>query len=132
MNKLDIENLKLFFDSWLKEINKESDSNPIIVEGKKDLKSLRILGVKGQIYCISGRSLVNIIDELSTYQKIIILTDFDKEGRKISRKLIKNLQALGIRIELKFQNEIKKIVKGKVSVIEGLDTFLKKLGLIER
>ncbi|MHA1410051.1 MAG: toprim domain-containing protein [Candidatus Odinarchaeia archaeon] len=122
--------LKTGFLSWLKELNKESESAPIIVEGKKDLEALRTIGVTGIIYCVYGKSISNLADELSKYHTVIILTDFDAEGKKIKDKLIYYLQTIGVKIELKYRNEIKKLVKGRVRVIEGLDTFLINHGVI--
>ena len=69
--------------------NNLSSNSIIIVEGKRDSRILRILGIKGQIIEKAGFSLHELVDKVFQAETIVILTDFDSEGKKL-RKHIKN------------------------------------------
>ncbi|MHA1754732.1 MAG: toprim domain-containing protein [Candidatus Odinarchaeia archaeon] len=112
------------FNSFIDELNEDSRFYPIIVEGKKDLISLRKLGVEGKIYCISGKSIDKITEDLRLFKKVILLTDFDFEGYKIKYRILRVLQEFGVKVDLKYSKKIREIVKGKVDVIEGLKKFI--------
>jgi 2,5-diamino-6-(ribosylamino)-4(3H)-pyrimidinone 5'-phosphate reductase len=111
-------------------MNLDSIQNPIIVEGKKDVESLRNLGIKGIISSLNGRSINDLVDQFRNFSKIIILTDYDSEGVKIKNKLVRNLQLEGIKTELSYYNILRKILKGGVLQVEGLFNFIKNKGWI--
>ncbi|MFX0084474.1 MAG: toprim domain-containing protein [Candidatus Hodarchaeota archaeon] len=69
--------------------NKLTSNSVFIVEGKRDTKILRLLGIKGQIIERGGLSLHELVDKTSQAETIVILTDFDTEGKKL-QKIIKN------------------------------------------
>lgn len=57
----------------------------IIVEGKKDEKVLQNFGLDN-IIKIGGKNLHNIILTIKHDKEIVILTDFDKAGRKLAAR----------------------------------------------
>ncbi|MFH7880899.1 MAG: hypothetical protein QXI09_02730 [Candidatus Aenigmatarchaeota archaeon] len=63
----------------IEEMNKDLDF--VIVEGKKDKKVLSILGFKKKIILVNSKILPN--------GKFTILTDFDREGKRFEKILIK-------------------------------------------
>ncbi|MCD6473935.1 MAG: toprim domain-containing protein [Thermoplasmata archaeon] len=75
----------------LKELNK---TIPIIVEGPKDVEALHSLGINGKIITIyKGMEIANFCDFIAAnYKEIIILTDWDKQGWRLCKKLVKNLK----------------------------------------
>ncbi|MEM0333354.1 MAG: hypothetical protein QXX30_02735 [Candidatus Aenigmatarchaeota archaeon] len=62
----------------IEEMNKDLDF--VIVEGKKDKKVLNILGFKKKILLLSSRLILK--------GKFTILTDFDKEGKRLEKILL--------------------------------------------
>ncbi|MEA2054510.1 MAG: toprim domain-containing protein [Candidatus Thermoplasmatota archaeon] len=70
-----------------------NESIPIIVEGEKDVDALRRLGIKGKILTIhSGKKIVDFCDMIaSEYDKVVILTDWDKKGGRLSNAIEQNL-----------------------------------------
>jgi 5S rRNA maturation endonuclease (ribonuclease M5) len=71
----------------LDKVLKELKGKLIIVEGKNDKKALEGLGVRNVI-AINGRPLYKIVQyTIKNSKEIIILTDFDKQGKKIHSKL---------------------------------------------
>jgi len=82
-----------FFD-YIREIMNDI----VIVEGKNDAKGLYTLGLKF-ILVIRGRPLFRIVAEVEKLREfhrnsdIIILTDFDREGKRMATELAKLLRA---------------------------------------
>lgn len=75
----------------LKELNK---TIPIIVEGPKDVEALHSMGIDGEIITIyKGMEIANFCDFIAAnYKEIIILTDWDRQGWRLCKKLVKNLK----------------------------------------
>ena len=68
----------------------------VIVEGKRDKSALCLLGFKNVLTINKG---IYETAEKVKKDKIIILTDFDSEGRQIAKKLNLFLQSLGFRVD---------------------------------
>ncbi|MEM2109160.1 MAG: toprim domain-containing protein [Candidatus Odinarchaeota archaeon] len=124
---VDISRVRLLVE----EINSKSERAPIIVEGRKDVESLRRIGVTGIIYSLNGRSVSEIVEELEHYGEVIILTDYDSEGVKIKNKLVKDFQLVGVKVNLRYYRLLKRILKGFIFQIEGLFKFLESRGYCE-
>lgn len=97
-----------------------------IVEGKNDFLSLKKLGVK-RIMQYNG-PLYRLIEKVSNNKKIVILTDLDKEGRKLYGQIAKGLSERGVIIDNYFREYIFK--NTKVRQIEGLHSYFARRGLI--
>ncbi len=72
----------------LKIIEKYKEKNleaPVVVEGKNDVQSLREIEFSGEIIIFnSGLSIVRFSEELRRkHDRVIILTDFDRNGRRL-------------------------------------------------
>lgn len=70
-----------------------NESVPIVVEGENDVDALRLLGVEGKILTVhSGKGIVDFCDMIaSRYKEIVVLTDWDRNGGKLSNALEQNL-----------------------------------------
>ncbi|MHA2094206.1 MAG: toprim domain-containing protein [Candidatus Hodarchaeales archaeon] len=67
----------------------------MLVEGKRDIEALETIGIKltnGKILARKGLSLINVVDKIHDTSVIILLLDFDKEGKHIRGKILKELQ----------------------------------------
>ncbi len=95
---------------------------PTIVEGKKDKRALQKLGFK-RILDISGKSLTKVVERVASEESVIILTDFDEDGRKKASKLTKFIQSTGVKINFLVRNKIKNLFK--VHKIEEINSFVK-------
>jgi 2,5-diamino-6-(ribosylamino)-4(3H)-pyrimidinone 5'-phosphate reductase len=82
------------FEKSLSELIEENKKIPIIVEGDKDVFSLRKLGVSGEIITTnSGLSIIDFCDKIANdYKEIILLTDWDRKGGFICNTIKRNLQ----------------------------------------
>lgn len=108
----------------IKEIeNAKSDNSLIIVEGKRDKISLHNLGLNN-IFVIneSGKSISEKIEDISEkHREVVILTDIDKEGKKIYFLMKKAFPQMNARINNRIRDLL---IKLKVSHVEGLDSFI--------
>ncbi len=112
---------------FLKQIKKAKDYL-IIVEGKKDRNALQQLGFQ-KIFVIheTGKSLPEKIEQIQNLvgrDKVCILTDFDKKGKKLYLLLKSKLSELGVRLDNSLRGFL---LKQKISHIEGLAHFVKNI-----
>ncbi len=109
-----------------KEINDREDVM-VVVEGEKDRKVLISLGVTSdKIIVYSSLNLDNIVKRLEAkkIKELVILTDFDKEGKKIEKRLIEICHMLGINpnasLKRKIFSEIFKNTGKSITSVENL------------
>lgn len=102
-----------------------SEGIPVLVEGEKDITALRRLGIGGKIQKISGRgTLLNQLEKLSGFQEIIVLTDFDRAGKKLADFCEKHLPSIGVKPNTEFRKKLMKLVRKDVKDIEGLAEYV--------
>ena len=90
----------------------------VIVEGVKDKKALQSFGVKN-ICCLNDRPLYKMIESVASANKeVIILTDLDREGRKLYGKLRTQLQFLGVEVDNYFREFLFR--NTRIRQVEGL------------
>jgi 5S rRNA maturation endonuclease (ribonuclease M5) len=104
---------------------------PIIVEGKKDVETLRKLGVKGKILCAKtgGKSRLDIVSEAQETGKneLVLLLDFDRRGREWTSFLKEQLEKARIKPDLTFWNQLHRFAGKDLKDVEGLSTYLDNL-----
>ena len=106
----------------------KSSNKLIIVEGKKDKTSLKKLGISNYIVTLSKKPLFEVMENISKItDQTIILTDFDKKGKELYRKLNTGLQKLGVKVDYYFREFLQK--NTKLSHIEGIASYIKNLKL---
>ena len=104
---------------------KEEENALILVEGRRDVESLRNIGVTSEIICISYRKIYDFtLDLIKKDKKIIILTDFDSKGTQLFKKYRKELESMGANVDTKYYRELKHYLKKFVKGIEDIDSFL--------
>ena len=107
---------------------------PILIEGKKDEEALRELGINGNFIKVSGSPLKLFeIAEIAvkSSSKIIILTDFDKKGNELAKRLSEDIQRLGSHADLENRRKIMGITRRYIKDIESLSRHLRQLELEE-
>jgi 5S rRNA maturation endonuclease (ribonuclease M5) len=100
----------------------KDDSTVIVVEGERDRRSLRRLGVSGPVILFhSGRGLSQLTRKLSKPgQRIVVLTDWDREGGHLAHRLTEMLTAEGILPDGDFRRRLARALRGEVAHVEGL------------
>ncbi|MCJ7424847.1 toprim domain-containing protein [Candidatus Bathyarchaeota archaeon] len=104
---------------------------PIIVEGKKDVETLRAFQVEGEIIAAkTGRkSRLDVISQIEKAgtKEIILMLDFDRRGKEWTKHLTTYLERTRIKPNVTFWNELSAIVRREVKDIEGLATYIETL-----
>ncbi len=96
----------------------------IIVEGKKDRMALEANGLKN-ILVLNG-PLYKVCEDVSKKTKsAAILTDLDKEGKKLYSKIKEGLNKNGVSVNDSFRNFLFKCTK--LRQIEGLLSYIDSL-----
>jgi 2,5-diamino-6-(ribosylamino)-4(3H)-pyrimidinone 5'-phosphate reductase len=117
-------------------VEESARGTPIIVEGKKDLETLRTLGVHGLIVTAKtgGKSRLDVLAEIEKLcsREVILLLDFDRRGKEWTAVLRENLEKARIKVNVTFRKELLKSAGRELKDIEGLAAYLetlsKKLG----
>src|SRR4051794_10134619 len=80
---------------FFEELSFVNECVPIIVEGMRDVRALRALGIRGLIVTVhSGRSIQQFCDDFSSaYCEAVILTDWDLRGNQIFGLLTRFMEA---------------------------------------
>jgi len=103
----------------------------VVVEGQKDIESLRRLGATGKILSAkaSGRSLLDVLREIERQEakEAILLMDFDRRGREWTMRLARHLEAMKIKPNLTFWRRLLGLVGRDVKDIESLASYIENL-----
>lgn len=95
----------------------------ILVEGKKDRKVLEDVGLEN-ILDISGKRLDDVSSQIrKKYTKVIILTDFDREGVIQYKRLKSLLMSDEVEVDDNSRRKFKKMFL--VNRVEELVTYLR-------
>ena len=101
----------------------------IVVEGVRDKEALEELGVTKEIAMYSvGFSYAGFVDYLmSRYRRVTILTDYDRAGKKLNKRLTASLEREGVKVENRYRDRIGKIlcVRG-IRNIESITSLTKR------
>ncbi|PVX25783.1 MAG: hypothetical protein CW691_03495 [Candidatus Bathyarchaeum sp.] len=104
---------------------------PIVVEGKNDVKALYKLGITGDMILAkaSGKSFLDVVSEIEQREtrEVILLLDFDRRGKELTKRLAKSLECTKISSNLVFWRMFFGLVAKDVKDIEGLAKFFESL-----
>jgi 5S rRNA maturation endonuclease (ribonuclease M5) len=102
----------------------------IIVEGKRDILSLKGLGVEGNFELATRHSLFNFSEEIARRgSEVVILTDWDRRGDILAAKLSEYLKSFGLKPELQIRNKLRLISQKEIKDVESLYTYVSNLRL---
>jgi 5S rRNA maturation endonuclease (ribonuclease M5) len=106
-----------------------SNGSTIIVEGQRDRESLRKLGITGPIACLqsSRRNTAGFVESLDETRRIIVLTDFDREGISLAKKLSRSLNARSLHVNLVLWKNLRELTRSEVRSVEELPKYLERL-----
>lgn len=110
----------------LDELAIENLETPIVVEGQRDVKALRILGCAGAIHAINaGDSLHDRAESFAAgTRRVILLTDWDRKGDQLFDMMRGKLHANGVRADGDFRDKIRMWMRPPVKDVESLATYV--------
>ena len=95
---------------------------PAIVEGPRDRAALERLGFSRVV--MLDRALFVVAERFERGDVVQVLTDLDREGRKLYGLLGKELSRRGVRVDARLREAL---FRTNLSHIEGLDSYLSRL-----
>ena len=100
----------------------------IIVEGQKDYRALRQLGINGEILTAktSRKSFLDLTAEIERQScpQVILLLDFDRRGKELTKRLVQHLETVRIKINTDYWKELQALIGRDVKDIESIPTYL--------
>ena len=99
---------------------------PVIIEGMKDEKALRKLGLTGEIIILNkGMSLSDFSDWIAErYNHVVILSDWDRRGGSLCRRL-KELFKGRVNYNVDLRQRLSKYAM--IKKVEGLPSWLETI-----
>lgn len=104
-------------------------STVIVVEGDRDRKSLRRLGIRGPIALLHHGQAVGTTAQQLTRRGglVIVLTDWDTEGGHLAHRLKEFLEADSVRLDLEYRRRLAVILRGELVHVEGLARWAQRM-----
>jgi len=127
---LELSSLERRLDRLTKLVQRLSDQSrrgtPIIVEGRKDEGSLRELGINGSILCLKaqGKSFFEFLEGIGSNRKVIVLTDFDTEGKRLAKMLVNELSKKRIKVDVSIWKQVGALVHQDIHTIQELGSCI--------
>jgi len=124
----DLERLEKL-EELILELQQMSDKGAlIIVEGQRDRKALRALGIAGTIMLGTKKSILVFCEEVAReYNNVIILTDWDEKGDKLATLMEGYLRCTSAAVNMDIRKKILNLVRKRIKDIESLDTHISNL-----
>lgn len=118
-----------FLRVFVSELNLKCEGNTaLLVEGKRDVIALRKIGFTGNVITLT--SFVKMRQKGSLmFSKLIVMTDFDKEGRYLASRLCRTMPRVGIDVSVEERKKLLDASKGLLYNIENLSRFADFLSL---
>ena len=124
----DLERLEKL-EGLILELQQMSDKGAvIIVEGKRDRKAMRALGITGDIELGTKKSILVFCEDVAReYNNVIVLTDCDEKGDKLASLMEGYLRSTSADVNMDILKKIKNLVQKRIKDIESLDTHISNL-----
>jgi len=103
---------------------------PVVVEGDRDVRAARALGLRGEVLAVNrGTSVFAICEAIAAkHREAIVLTDWDHRGGRLARLLRDGLEANGVRANMGFRARITILSRKEIKDVESLPAYLDRIG----
>jgi len=111
------------------ELAEASAQAPVIVEGERDVRSLRALGVIGDVLPLNrGTTVFATCERLAAdHRQVIILTDWDVRGGRLARLLRDGLAANGVKYDETLRAKLAFLCQKEIKAVEDLARYVERL-----
>jgi 5S rRNA maturation endonuclease (ribonuclease M5) len=101
----------------------------VIVEGVRDKTALEELGITKEIVMCSSWPDTEFVDYLSSrYRRVTILTDYDRAGKSVNKRLIARLERAGVKVDNRYRERIGRILGLRgMKDIESVNSLKKRI-----
>ncbi|WNY25778.1 hypothetical protein [Methanolapillus millepedarum] len=112
----------------LNAVNEAASDSILVVEGRRDVFSLRNLGISGDIRPCAYEPLAAFCENIAeTGKGVIILTDWDRRGGILASSLSEQFKNLDVKCDLMFREKILFYSKREIKDVESLYSYVGKL-----
>lgn len=109
------------FEGIIEKLRRDSENGiPIIVEGERDVRSLRILGITGEIIPVKSIRWLRKRIETKSIRSVILLFDLDREGERMMKIVKRALEGAVAEINIRYWLSLKTFKKLGFTQIEHL------------
>ena len=112
-------------------VEESAKGTPIVVEGKKDVETLRAFGVKGTVISVKtgGKSFLDVISEIEQTGavEVVLFLDFDRRGKEGTKLLKQNLERAKIKPNVKFWHKLSALLGKEIQCVESLTAYMETL-----
>ncbi|HTP55691.1 MAG TPA: toprim domain-containing protein [Thermoplasmata archaeon] len=118
-----------FVDLWDQFLDERRDPTAIVVvEGERDRRALRRLGWDGPVGLVHrGRPIAETAQELiDEHARVIVLTDWDREGGTLARRLREFLEGRRGGVDLEYRRRFARLLRGELAHVEGLYGWVRR------
>ena len=124
-NEERLDKLERIFDDIL-EI---PDDHVIIVEGRKDMMAMSLIGVRIRMVAVQSEGGPLKVSErlFGEKQKAVIFTDWDHEGIGIAKDLERCLSSLCVKYDVMLRKRLRAVCGSEIKDIESLPSFYSRL-----
>src|SRR3990172_15836 len=101
----------------------------VVVEGERDVKALRALGLAGEIVTLHrGVTVFHFCERLAAdHRQVVILTDWDVRGGQLARLLRDGLAANGVKYDDDLRARLAALCQKDIKAGENLQTDVGRL-----
>ena len=108
--------------NFIVDLNLAHDS-AVVVEGKRDSIALKSLGYNREVLEFHNfGGITKFADSVSEHKNLIVLLDFDRKGKYLTRRIIDQLQRR-TKIDLSYKKKLAQITNGRIRTIEELRQY---------
>ncbi|HEV8595048.1 MAG TPA: toprim domain-containing protein [Thermoplasmata archaeon] len=113
----------------LAELAEANAEAPVIVEGERDVRALRGLGLTGEILTVNrGSSVFHLCERIAAdHRQVVILTDWDVHGGQLARLLRDGLAANGVKFNDDVRARIAALCQKEIKAVEDLSTYVERI-----
>jgi 2,5-diamino-6-(ribosylamino)-4(3H)-pyrimidinone 5'-phosphate reductase len=112
-------------------VEESAKGTPIVVEGKKDVETLRAFGVEGTVISVKtgGKSFLDVLSEIEQTGavEVVLFLDFDRRGKEGTKLLKQNLERAKIKPNVKFWHELSALLGKEIQCVESLTAYMETL-----
>ena len=112
-------------------VEESAKGTPIVVEGKKDVETLRAFGVEGTVISVKtgGKSFLDVISEIEQTGavEVVLFLDFDRRGKEGTKLLKQNLERAKIKPNVRFWHKLSALLGKEIQCVESLTAYMETL-----
>ncbi|HYS71464.1 MAG TPA: toprim domain-containing protein [Thermoplasmata archaeon] len=110
-------------------LTEANEDATVIVEGERDVKALRALGLTGEIVTLHrGIPVFQFCERLAAdHRHVVILTDWDVRGGQLARLLRTGLAANGVKYDEDLRARLAALCQKDIKAVEDLHKFVERI-----